>query len=142
MKAIGTAVLTMSCVALIGGAGFAAPSCRAAVHRQAHPQSGVRVTTAGGQKLQNSRGPSGKQRDSHVRLGPSQFVDAKNDGSARIKTASNTLAFLQSVAARPVGQSLNNTRHRGANPAAVGGSALASRKNPGNIDGSKMQRRP
>lgn len=43
---------------------------------------------------------------------------------------------------RPGGPSLNNVRHRAANPAIVGGWAISDRRNTGAISGTQMSRKP
>ncbi len=44
--------------------------------------------------------------------------------------------------ARSAAPSLNNVRHRGANPAVIGGSTISDSRNAGAINGTRMNRRP
>jgi len=54
----------------------------------------------------------------------------------------NVSASVRPASIRPKVPLPNNVRHRGANPAVIGGSASSNRRNAGAIDGAHMNRRP
>ena len=63
--------------------------------------------------------------------------------SFRHETVNNALRARPPSVLRPTVPSLNNVRHRGANPAVVGGSVELKRQEiTGAINGTRMIRRP
>jgi hypothetical protein len=54
----------------------------------------------------------------------------------------NVFASIRPASIRPRVPLPNNVRHRGANPAVIGGSASSNSRNAGAIDGAHMNRRP
>ena len=66
---------------------------------------------------------------------------AAKDGLIRNETVNIALPVRPPVVRRTV-PSLNNARHRGANPAVIGGSAKSDSRNSGEISGTRMIRRP
>ena len=71
---------------------------------------------------------------------------AAKGGLIQNETANNALPVRPPSAVRPrqrVSPSLNNVRHRGPNPAVIGGSAGNSNsRNTGAINGTRMHRKP
>ena len=58
------------------------------------------------------------------------------------ETVHNALPVRSSSIVRPAAQSLNNVRHRGPNPAVVGGAPEHHSSNTGAINGTRMNRKP
>jgi hypothetical protein len=52
------------------------------------------------------------------------------------------LPVQTSAAIRPGGPSLDNVRHRGANPAVIGGPGSSDSSNTGAVNGTRMKRKP
>ena len=76
-----------------------------------------------------------------------QQAFAKSGGAAKggliqNETVNNALPVRTSRVVRPTVPSLNNVRHRGPNPALVGGSANLHSRNTGAINGTGMNRKP
>jgi hypothetical protein len=67
---------------------------------------------------------------------------AAKSGFIRNETVNNALAVRTPSVIRPTVPSLDNVRHRGLNPAVVGGSPNSHRRNTGAIDGTRMNRKP
>jgi hypothetical protein len=65
-----------------------------------------------------------------------------NAPTARTGTANRAPQAGQSGGARSTSASLNNARHRGLNPPAIGGAADSRSANAGAINGTGMKRRP
>jgi hypothetical protein len=63
-------------------------------------------------------------------------------GSTRQETGNRAMRVRPPSAVRPTVPPLNNSRHRGANPAVIGGSANSGGRNSGVINGTHMNRRP
>ena len=71
----------------------------------------------------------------------------RSDGAAmggliQNETVRNALRARASSGVRPALQSLNNARHRGPNPAAIGGSSNSDRRNTATVNGTRMNRKP
>ena len=67
---------------------------------------------------------------------------AAKDGLIPNETVNNALAVQTPSVVRPAVPSLNNVRHRSANPAVVGGSPSSHSSNTGAINGTRMTRKP
>ena len=67
---------------------------------------------------------------------------AAKGGLIQNETVHNALPVRPSSVVRPTAPSLNNVRHRGPNPAVIGGSANSDRRNTGAINGTRMNRKP
>ncbi len=67
---------------------------------------------------------------------------AAKGGLIRNETVNDALAARMPSVVRPTVPSFINVRHRGPNPAVVGGSALSHSSNTGAINGTRMNRRP
>ena len=91
--------------------------------------------------LPSTHSASGNHRNAK-RPGTNQSAGPVKGAFVRIQTARGALPGPTSNIARPAAPLLNNARHRGPNPAVVGGSAEAAGKNAGAINGSTMKRRP
>jgi len=65
-----------------------------------------------------------------------------NRASIRNQAARGALPARTSGAARPAAPLLGSARHRGANPAVVGGSASAAVRNAAALNGTAMKRKP
>ncbi len=66
---------------------------------------------------------------------------AAKGGFIQNETVHNALPVRTSSVVRPTVPSLNNVRHRGPNPAVVGGLANSDRRNTGVINGTRMNRK-
>jgi hypothetical protein len=67
---------------------------------------------------------------------------AAKGGLTPNETVHNALPVRTSSVVRPATPSLNNVRHRGPNPAVVGGSPNLHSSNAGAINGTRMNRKP
>jgi hypothetical protein len=93
-------------------------------------------------KLANRRERSaseGSMNSDHP--GSDKTVGAVENGRSRDETAHNAATVPQPSAVRPSVPSLSNVRHRGANPAIVGGVGISNARNSGALDGKHMNRR-
>ena len=109
-----------------------------------HPRSRASLTKANRPKqLPNSRERSipGNAMNLH-QPGSAKSGGAAKDGLIRNETVNNALPVRPPSVVRPTVPSLNNVRHRGANPAVIGGSANSDSRNTGAINGTRMNRRP
>jgi hypothetical protein len=68
-------------------------------------------------------------------------VCAAKGGPPQSKTVNNAPPVREASAVRPSAPLLSNARHRGANPAVIGGSATSDR-NTGAINGNRVHRKP
>ncbi|MGA7929130.1 MAG: hypothetical protein WCA20_24415 [Candidatus Sulfotelmatobacter sp.] len=71
---------------------------------------------------------------------------AAKGGFIKNEKVNSALTARPTSVARPTVASLNplpnHVRHRGPNPAVVGGSANSASRNPGALNGTRMNRRP
>jgi hypothetical protein len=74
--------------------------------------------------------------------GSDKSSGAAKSGFIRNETVNNTLPVRTPSVIRPTVPSPNNVRHRGPNPAVVGGSPISRSGNTGAIDGTRMNRKP
>jgi hypothetical protein len=74
--------------------------------------------------------------------GPDKSGGAAKGGLIPNETVNNALAVRTPSVVRPTVPLLNNVRHRGPNPAAVGGSPNSHGSNTGAINGTRMNRKP
>ena len=84
---------------------------------------------------------SAASKNSH-RPGSDEYGSAAQNGSARNETVSHAPSNRAPSSVRPSMPSLSNVRHRGANPAIVGGVGTSNARNFGALDGTHMNRRP
>jgi hypothetical protein len=68
--------------------------------------------------------------------------DAAESGLIQNRSVNNALRVRQPSIGRPTSLSANNPRHRGPNPAVVGGAANATTRDTGMLNGVSMHRRP
>ena len=168
-------IVTMSWAALMPGTGYAAPSQQTSAESSAtdsplagtipprnkdlprhasdknHPRSRASLTAANRPKqLPNSRKRSipGNAMNLH-QPGSDKSGGAAKGGLIQNETVSNALPVRPPSIVRlrhNAQPSLNNVRHRGPNPAVVGGSAGGSANldssNTGAINGTRMHRKP
>ena len=167
-------ILTMSWAALKPGTSYAAPSQQTLAESSAntasagnpskeqrdpshasdknHPRRRARLTATNHPKqLPNSRNRStpGNAVNLH-QPGSGKSGAAAKGGLIQNETASNAMLVRPLGTVRPTRASLNpsldNVRHRGPNPAVVGGSAGGSANlnssNTGAINGTRMHRKP
>jgi hypothetical protein len=109
-----------------------------------HPRSRTSLTAANRPKqLPNSRKRSipGNAMNLH-QPGSDKSGGAAKGGLIQNETVNNALPVRPPSVVRPAVPSLNNVRHRGPNPAVVGGSANADSRNTGAINGTRMNRKP
>jgi hypothetical protein len=95
------------------------------------------------QQLPNSRQLSlpGNAMNLH-QPGSDKSSGAAKSGTIRNETGNIALAVRTPSVVRPTVPSFNNVRHRGPNPAAVGGSPNSHSSNTGAINGTRMNRKP
>jgi len=74
--------------------------------------------------------------------GPNRSGGAAKDGLIHNETLNRTLTVRQPSVLRTDAPSLNNVRHRGPNPAVIGGPASSGTGNTAAINGTHMGRRP
>ncbi len=74
--------------------------------------------------------------------GSDKFGGVAKTGFIRNETINNALAVRTPSVVRPTVLSPNNVRHRGPNPAVVGGSPNLHSSNTGSINGTRMNRKP
>ena len=86
------------------------------------------------------RSVSAASKNSH-RPGSDKSVGATQNRLARNETVSHAPSNRAPTAVRPSVPSLSNVRHRGANPAIVGGVGTSQARNSGALDGTHMNRR-
>ena len=108
-----------------------------------HPPSRARLTNAKPPKqFPNSRQHSipGNAMNFH-QPGLDKSGGAARSGLIQNEAANNARPVRTPSVVRPVASSLDNVRHRGPNPAVVGGSPNSHSSNTGAIDGSRMNRK-
>jgi|SRR5579863_857640 len=117
-------------------------------HRHAsdngHPRSLTSLTKANRPKqLLNSRKTAIPGRAMNLHQPDSaKSGGAAKDGSIHHETVGSGLPVRPPTVAQPTASSLNNERHRGPNPAVIGGPANSDSRNTGAINGTRMNRRP
>jgi len=166
-------VVTMSWAALMPGTGYAAPSQQTSAESSAttpvagspskeqrsplhasvknHPRSRASLTAANHPKQL----PNGRKRSTPGNAANLHQPGSGNSGAAakggliQNETASKAMPVRPPGTVRPTAATLNplnNVRHRGPNPAVVGGSAGGSANlhssNTGAINGTRMHRKP
>ena len=109
-----------------------------------HPRSRASLTKANRpQQLPNNRqrSTSGNAMNLH-QPGSDKSGGAAKADSSRTKQPTTPCLFGRQVSSDPTVPSLNNVRHRGPNPAVIGGSANSDTRNTGAINGTQMNRKP
>lgn len=107
------------------------------------PRDRKSVTTANRSK----HGPNNREYSTstnvtnHQRSSSAKSEAAAKDGFTWTETVHNSQPVRPPAVARPAAPSLNNVRHRGVNPAIVGGPESSKTRNTGAIDGSHMNHR-
>jgi hypothetical protein len=93
-------------------------------------------------ELENRRERSGSEdsKDFH-RAGSDKSRGATQNGLARNETINHAASNRGPSAARPAVPALSNVRHRGANPAIIGGAGNSNSRNTTALDGTHMNRR-
>ena len=86
------------------------------------------------------RSASADSKNSH-RTGSVRSAGAAQDGLARNETNNHAASNRSPSEVRPAVPSLGNVRHRGANPAIVGGAGNSNSRNTAALDGTYMNRR-
>ena len=140
-----------SWAASVQAASYAAPSQPTSAVRSAnasnknHPRSRVSLAPPNCPKrLSNSQKPSIRGNASNLRQpGSDKSSSATKGGVTHNETVNNALPVRRLTVAQPNLLSLNNNvRHRGPNPAIIGGSANSASRTSGAIDGTRMHRKP
>jgi len=109
-----------------------------------HPPSRASLTKVNRPKqLPNSRQRSlpGNAMNLHP-PGSDKSAGAAKGGLIQNETVNNVLPVRTPSVVRPTVPALNNVRHRGPNPAVVGGSPISHSSNTGAINGTRMNRKP
>jgi hypothetical protein len=144
MKSIGLLFLAISFAASVHGSNYAAPANAKTI--SAHPRDSEQVALASNVKNQRDGKPSRERRDQRYGFNKSsprsrKFGGAAKDGLIQNKTLSDALPVRpRSAVIRPSAPTLNNMRHRGANPGVVGGPAISEGRNSGAITGPRVYR--
>jgi hypothetical protein len=76
-----------------------------------------------------------------IHPGSDKSAGATQNGLVRNETVNHAASKRASNTARPTVPSLSSARHRGANPAIVGGAGNSNSRNTGALDGTHMNRR-
>jgi hypothetical protein len=139
-------IVPMSWAALMPVTSYAASPQRSS--DKSHPRSRVGLTAANrpkqpptGQKRPLSRNAASLRQPALARSG-----SAAKGGLVQSEAVNSAQHLRSTSAVRPaaasLNPSLNNVRHRGPNPAVVGGSANFNSSNTGAINGTRMHRKP
>ncbi len=113
------------------------------VSDKSHPRSPATTT-----RVRPKQPPNKRERfSSGIAMHVHQARSDKSSGTAKSgliqrDTVNSSLLDRRAKVIRPSAPSLNNVRHRGANPAVIGGSANSARRNGGAISGTSVHRRP
>jgi hypothetical protein len=161
-----TIVLTMGCAGLMFGTGHAAQSQQASAESSAttlvagnpskekrsprhasdknHPRSRASLTASRHPKQLPNGGKSSMLGNAAnlQRPGSGKSGAAATGGLVQSEAVNSAQRVRSTSAVRPAAASLNNIRHRGPNPAVVGGSANFKSSNTGAINGTRMHRKP
>jgi len=90
----------------------------------------------------NRQGRSSGNAIARHQPGSDKRGDVAKSGSNRGNIVHSSQNVRRAEVVRPTAPSVNNVRHRGANPAIIGGSAKPVVRNTGAIDGTTVHRRP
>ena len=153
MKATYLVSLTMSCAMLMQGTSYAVPSQPASAVSSTNlrhlsdkngPRSRATLTAASRpQQLPNSRKRSVARNATNSHQPSSgKSGRAATGGSIQNETVNSAPSVRRPNAIRPTMLSFNTVRHRGPNPAVVGGTANPACRNTGTINGTRMNRKP
>ncbi len=142
--------LTMSCAAPMHATSYPTPLQPRAAARSGnasgknHPRSRASLAPATRLKgLPRSRKSSMPENAMNLHQpGSDKSGGAAKGESIHNEAINNALPVRPPSAVRPTMLSLNTVRHRGPNPAVVGGSANSNRRNTAAIDGTRMHRKP
>ena len=122
--------------------GFVAPPLVAEKHPNPNaPRTQTRATHPKHVLNTGKRSTSGNATNLH-QPGLAKSDGAANNGSVRNETGNNPRPVRSASVTRSAAPPLNNVRHRGSNPAAIGGSASANGRNAAALDGARMHRKP
>jgi len=142
--------LTLACAASMQGTSYATPLQPTSAVRSAnpsgknHPRNRASLTPATRPKsipYSRKRSMPGNAMNLH-QPGSDKSGGAAKGESIHNETINNALPVRPPSAVRPTMLSLNTVRHRGPNPAVVGGSANSNSRNTAAIDGTRMHRKP
>ena len=78
----------------------------------------------------------------HLQPGAAQSDRAATGGLIHNETAGRVAAIRPPIGTHPAAPSLSEVRHRGPNPAIVGGSSDSKMRTAGSINGTRINRRP
>jgi hypothetical protein len=108
-----------------------------------HPRSPATMTKNRLKQLPKNRerSPSGNAMNLH-QPGSDKSGGAAKGGLIQRETVNTALPRRPPSVIRPSVPLLNNVRHRGANPAVIGGAANSDGRNTGVINGARVHRRP
>jgi len=94
-------------------------------------------------QLPNNRQPFQQGRTANLHPSGSNKSDAVTEGGLfQHKTGSRVMPLRSANVIRHTTPSYGNVRHRGSNPAVVGGSTMARYRNSAAINGTTVRRRP
>ena len=139
-------LLTVSCAALMQETSYAASPQHASDKNHPHSRAGLIASNRPEQLPASQKRPL-PRNEASLR----QPASARSGAAAKSALIQNETAKhappARSTSVRPSVASLNplpsiNVRHRGSNPAVVGGSANSGISNSGAINGTGMHRRP
>jgi len=138
-------LLTVSCAALMQETSYAASPQHASDTNQPHSRAGLIAANRSKQLPTSRKRPLPRNAASLRQPTSARSAAAAKSALIQNETAKHALP-VRSTSFRPSVASLNplpnNVRHRGSNPAVVGGSANSGKSNTGAINGTGMHRRP
>ena len=116
---------------------------RGATSVQNHPRRPTNTINVHPKQLPNNREHfQSKNSTKFLRPGSGKSAGAAKGGVVQRETTHKTGLVRPASGSRPTAPSFDNVRHRGANPAVIGGSANSTRRNAGAISGTSVHRRP
>ncbi len=138
-------LLTVSCAALMQEASYAASPQHASEKNHPHSRAGQIASNRPKQLPTTQKRPLPRNAASLRQPASARSGAAAKSALIQNETAKHALP-VRSTSVRPSVASLNplptNVRHRGSNPAVVGGLASSGNSNTGAINGTGMHRRP
>ena len=99
-------------------------------------EANYRTEVPNGRGRSASRDPKNSDRSDSAKA-----AGAAQNGLARSETTNHAASNRAQGAVRPAVPSLGNVRHRGANPAIIGGAGNSNSRNSAALDGTHMNRR-
>jgi len=136
-------LLTVSCAALMQETSYAASPQHTSDKNHPHNRAGLIASNRSKQLPATQKRPLPRNAASLRQPASARSGAAAKSALIQNETAKHALP-VRSTSVRPSVASLNptNVRHRGSNPAVVGGLANSANSHTGAINGTRMHRRP